>query len=343
MSPRIFTTSETAWAAMLAAIIGARESIYLEMYIFDGDTEGYDFLTELEHKARAGVRVFVILDALGSFRLATHAIEKLRAAGAEVHFFSYWLRRTHRKMLIIDRHTVFLGGVNISGKFARWKDLQIAISGPAARVAARSFAHVYRECGGADPSLVYFKKTKLIEKAQAWFYESGIRNRFFRLRRLYQKHINGAKHTIIIVTPYITPHPWLIALLHRAIMRKVAVTIIIPEHTESSTLDRINHYYAHQFEKIGVRVLLGEEMNHAKAMLVDDRVGTIGSHNLDTLSFDWNVEAGIFFEDKEMVAELSRIIADWGAHSTKFDGGNYATKWYDILLVSFLRIFQRTP
>lgn len=328
---------------MLAAIVAARESVYLEMYIFDGDTVGYDFLTELERKALAGVRVFVILDALGSFALATDSIERLRAAGAEVRFFSYWLRRTHRKILIIDRNTVFLGGVNISGKFARWKDLQIAVSGPAARVATRSFARVYRECGGQDPSLLYFKKPKLVEKAQTWFYESGIRNRFVRLRQLYEKHIDGAVHSITIVTPYITPHPWLIGILHRAIMRHVSVTIIIPEYTESKTFDRINQYYAHQFEKIGARVLLGGDMNHAKAMLVDDRIGTIGSHNLDTLSFDWNVEAGIFFEDREMVSELARIISEWSAESKEFEGGNYVTKWYDILLVSFLRIFQRTP
>ena len=109
MRGKFYTTSETAWAAMLASIIGASKSIYLEMYIFDGDTKDYDFLSELEVKARMGLRVIVILDALGSFGLANDSVERLRAAGAEIRFFSYWLHRTHRKLLIVDEEVVFLG------------------------------------------------------------------------------------------------------------------------------------------------------------------------------------------------------------------------------------------
>ncbi len=326
---------------MLAAIICAKESVYLEMYIFDGDTKGYDFLTELEVKARAGLRVVVILDALGSFGLANEAIERLKSAGAEVRLFSYWLRRTHRKMLIIDEWTVFLGGVNISRQFARWQDLQVRVSGRMAKMAVRSFARIYRECGGKNPALTFTKELRLWNRARTWFIESGVHEKFRGLRLHYEEHIDGALHDIALVTPYLVPHPWMVAHLHRAVMRGVQVTIIIPTATDHAYIDRLNYYYASQFEKIGVRCLLGAGMNHAKVMLVDGRIGTIGSQNIDTLSFDWNVESGIFFEDKRMVAELKKIVSNWRQEALPFPNETYIPKWYDILLVYFLRLFQR--
>lgn len=343
MRGKFYTTSEDAWGAMLQAIIGAKESIYLEMYIFDGDTTGYDFLSELEVKAHAGIRVVVILDAFGSFGLANEAIERLKSAGAEVRLFSYWLRRTHRKMLIIDEWSVFLGGVNISGQFARWKDLQVRVSGRVAKIAVRSFARVYRECGGKNPALIFATEPKLWSRARTWFIESGVQKKFRGLRTHYEEHIDGAVHSIVLVTPYLIPHPWMVAHLHRVVMRGVAVTIIIPKTTDHTYLDRINYYYASRFEKIGVRCLLGIAMNHAKVMLVDDRIGTMGSQNLDTLSFDWNVESGIFFDNKHMVAELRKIIALWMNEALPFPAQTYTPRWYDVLLAFLLRLFQRTP
>lgn len=343
MRGKFYTTSEDAWDAMLRAIIGAKESIYLEMYVFDGDTTGYDFLSELEIKARAGIRVVVILDAFGSFGLANESIERLKSAGAEVRLFSYWLRRTHRKMLIIDEWSVFLGGVNISEQFARWKDLQVRVSGRVAKIAVRSFARIYRECGGKNPALIFVNEPKLWSRARTWFIESGVQKKFRGLRTHYEEHIDGARHSIVLVTPYLIPHPWMVAHLHRVVMRGVTVTIIIPKTTDHAYLDRINYYYASRFEKIGVRCLLGREMNHAKVMLVDDRVGTMGSQNLDTLSFDWNVESGIFFDNKHMVAELKKITALWMSEALPFPSDTYIPRWYDILFAFLLRMFQRTP
>ncbi len=343
MRGKFYTTSASAWGGMLRSIIGAKESIYLEMYIFDGDTKGYDFLRELEIKAQVGVRVVVVLDALGSFGLANDAIERLRTAGAEVLFFSYWFRRTHRKMLIIDESVVFIGGVNISEQFARWRDLQVRLSGRVAKIAVRSFAHIYHECGGKNPIFAFTKEPRLLGRARAWFLESGVRETFYRLQTHYEEHIDAAEKSIILVTPYLIPHPWMVTRLHRAVMRKVSVTIIIPRTTDHTYVDRINYYYASQFEKIGVHCLIGGAMNHAKVMLVDDRIGTMGSQNLDTLSFDWNVEAGIFFDDKQMISALSKIVHEWVSDAEKFTTLNYLPRWYDMLIAYFLRIFQRTP
>ena len=343
MHYRFYTTSEKAWGGMLVAIGSARESIYLEMYIFENDTTGYDFLSELERKAREGVRVIVILDAFGSFGLSPALIDRLRNAGAEVLFFSYWFRRMHRKILIVDEATAFLGGVNIARRFAQWKDLQIRVTGKIVRHVLRSFVRVYHECGGIDPLLHDEEHLPLLKKTRLWFIEHGIGSKRYALRKHYEEHINGAKRSVVIVTPYLLPHRWLISCLHRASSRGVKVEIIIPKYTDHRALDRINYYYVNLFSKLGAICLLSEEMNHAKVMLIDDAVGTIGSQNLDALSLEWNAEAGMFFNNPHMVRHLSSIIKIWKKSVSPFTPGSWPAHWYDIALALVLRIFQPLP
>lgn len=313
-----YTTSEKAWKGMLAAIAGAKKSIYLEMYVFQNDTTGYDFLSALEKKAHDGIRVIVILDAFGSNSLSSSIIARLRKAGAEVLFASFWFRRLHRKVLIIDDTAAFVGGVNISGRFARWKDLQVRMQGNIVRSLIRSFARMYRECGGKNPIFENLKQTPVLTKARLWLIEHGVGGKQYSLRKHYEKHIDEAEHSIILVTPYLVPHRWLIARLHQAILRGIRVEIIVPEHTDHKFIDRINYYYLNLFMKLGAKCFLLSEMNHAKTMLVDERVGTVGSHNLDSFSFNWNAEAGVFFESPGMVRELHRILETWKRGAASF-------------------------
>lgn len=325
---------------MLAAITTAHESIYLEMYIFSNDTTGYDFLSELERKACEGVRVIVVLDALGSFGLASSVIDRLRSAGAEVLFFSYWFRRTHRKILIIDETIAFLGGVNISKRFERWNDLQVRVSGLIVTHILRSFARVYHECGGKNPALGVKDRPALFRRARLWFIEHGVTPGRFVLRKHYEEHIDAAKRSIVLVTPYLIPHRWLTARLHQAILRGVHVEIIVPARTDYALADRINRYYLIFFHKLGASGFLSDAMNHAKIMLIDDREGTIGSHNLDALSFDWNVEAGVFFDTPSMVHDLARIVQSWKAEAMPLAPGAIKRHWYDIVFALLLRLFQ---
>lgn len=324
---------------MLAAIGTARESIYLEMYTFH-QIARYDFLSELERKALEGVRVIVILDALGSLGFTPVMADRLRRSGAEVLFFSYWFRRTHRKLLIVDEVTAFLGGVNISNHSTLWNDLQLRISGKkVVRHVLRSFARIYRECGGKNPVLKERGRLRLLPKTRLWFIEHGI-GKGFALRTYYKEHIDSARSSITLVTPYFIPHRWLISCLHRAMGRGVTVEIIVPRFTDYKTVDRINYYYFDLFTKIGAKCFLVEEMNHAKAMLIDGREGIVGSHNIDALSFNWNVESGFFFEDTPMVADMGRIVAGWKKRSMLFDASQYPPRWYDTIFAILLRFFQ---
>lgn len=318
MHYHFYTTSEKAWKGMLLGIASAKKSIYLEMYIFQSDTAGYDFLSALEKKSQVGVRVIIILDAFGSNSLSSSVVDRLRKAGAEVLFASFWFRRLHRKVLIIDDTTAFVGGVNISNRYARWKDLQVRIQGKIVYSLIRSFARMYRECSGKNLIFPDMEHTPVLTKARLWLIEHGVGGKRYSLRKHYEKHIDEAERSIVLVTPYLVPHRWLIARLHQAILRGVRVEIIAPGVTDHRIIDRLNYYYLGLFTKLGAQCFLSLEMNHAKAMLVDGRVGTVGSHNLDSLSFNWNAEAGVFFENLGMVRELQRILETWKKNAIPF-------------------------
>jgi cardiolipin synthase len=340
MRYHFYTTSEKAWKGMLSAIAGAKKSIYLEMYVFQNDTTGYDFLAALEEKSHEGVRVILILDAFGSYSLSSSVTAHLRKSGAEVLFASFWFRRLHRKVLIIDDATAFVGGVNISSRYARWKDLQVRVKGKIVQSLTRSFARVYRECGGKNPIFKDMESSLIFTKARLWLIEHGIGGKQYSLRKHYEKHINEAAHSLVLVTPYLVPHRWLIAHLHQAILRGVRVEIIAPERTDHGyVMDRINYYYLNLFTKLGAKCFLSREMNHAKAMLVDERVGTVGSHNLDALSFNWNEEEGVFFENPSMVRKLFQIIEMWEKTAISFNAKTHPSGRLGAFFALILRMF----
>lgn len=325
---------------MLAAIERAAECIYLEMYVFEDDNIGNDFIDTLARKAEQGVKVIMVIDAFGS-SVSDVSFDRLRAAGGEVLYFSHWFRRTHRKILIIDEKDVFIGGVNIADRFGRWKDLQVFIASPTiARNVLSSFVKVYRECGGKDPGFAASSANGVFTEKRSWFYTHNIGSRKKALRKIYERHIAKAERSITLVTPYLVPHRWLIARIHAAILRGVKVELLVPKHTDHWYVDRANLHFLDLFTKAGARCYLTPEMNHAKAMLIDDREGTVGSQNLDALSFDWNAEAGVFFEEPDMVDDLKRIFDNWKAKAELFVPEKEEMRWYDPIVFLLLSLYR---
>lgn len=329
---RFYTTSEKAWSAMLSAISLAQKSIFLEMYIFEEDIKGYDFLSELARKAQSGVTVVLILDALGSYDLKSSSVDRLRIAGVEVLFYSHFWKHTHRKILIIDEYTVFVGGVNIAKHFAPWRDLQMRLSGKNfATTALFSFRRVYLSLGGKNPILLARELPHPLERAKHWFIEHGIQRKKHTLHRYYETHIARAEKSITLMTPYFIPRRWLIALLHSALLRGVEVNIIVPKQTDYAIIDRVNYRFLVLFQQLGANCLVTAHMNHAKIMLIDNKEAIIGSHNLDALSFEQNIESGVFFNDTHMVEQLSAIISEWKRGALPLTNIP-KWRWYDIIV-----------
>lgn len=326
---------------MLAAIAAAKRSIYIEMYIFVDNTETHHFFDVLKQKARSGVKVKLILDSLGSNDLHEDDVAELRDAGVELLFFSYWLRHTHKKILIVDEEVAFLGGVNINKLFRKWNDLQVKLSGPIVKSVLRSFAKSYRACGGCDIVLraIGHHKLRFLEQAKIWFLEQQQLTRKNPLAKLYRDKLKSAQGSIVIVTPYFAPRRWLVGILHQAVLRGVRVEILVPQKTDNRFANWVNYLYLSKLAPLGIKFYLHPEMNHAKALLIDGREGMVGSNNIDPLSFDYLLEAGAVFTDPEMVAELSTIVDGWRCVSNLFIPATHSPTWLDCLFMPIVGIF----
>ena len=326
---------------MIEAIAGAQKSIFIEMYIFVDNTARHDFYKILEEKAKKGLKVKVIIDSFGSNELSQKTIDRLKSAGVELLFFSYWLRHTHKKILIIDEKIAFLGGVNIHKLFQKWSDLQMRFTGPIVKNVIRSFAKSYDKCGGADSDiLIYRNRKNIFNKTKLRFLGHQQAKGKNPLARHYKKRLESAKKSIIIVSPYFAPRRWLMGVLHQAVLRGISVEILLPRQTDHWIFDRVNYFYISKFHNLGVKFYLKNEMLHAKAMMIDGSEGMIGSQNIDPFSFDYNLEAGAFFRDEKMVKDLEKIIAGWKKSSIIFTPEMYQRTWFDFFLAPIIRIVQ---
>lgn len=343
MKYRIFTTSEKAWAGMIAGIESAQTSVYLEMYILDDDSRGTTFFKALEDASRRGVRVILVLDVVGSYDPLSAAVSRLREAGAEVVFCSFFWSRLHRKVLIIDEKSAFIGGVNVGKKYAQWRDLQVEVQGTVVQSVMRSFARVYKKCGGKSELLGTTPALGRLKKTQLWFVDHGIGRRRHLFRTYYEERLDKAETSISLVTPYLFPPRWFIAHLHQAILRGVKVDIILPEATDHWFVNSVNRSFASNLTGLGATCYFVQEMNHAKTMIVDRKEGIIGSQNLDLLSFNLNIEAGVFFHDPKMVQELSAIVDSWKFEAKVYHPGAWTLRWYDLPLAFFLRLAGFVP
>lgn len=336
---KFFTTSEKAWQAMFEAIKSAGESIYLEMYIFTNDMVQYDFLMLLKEKAMNGIRVRIILDALGSRDLDNSAISELRKSGVELFFQSYFFHRTHRKILIVDEKVAFIGGVNLSQKFRFWNDLVVEMKGKRlVRHTINSFAKVYRECKGKDPLVLAKNKRIILDKTRTWLVEHFPIRKKFNLKKIYKEHLGNAKENVVLIAPYFMPKRWFVVLLHQTILRGVKVEVLVPKDTDPSIINRVNYFYMFKLSKLGVNFYLEPQMNHAKVLVIDSKEGIVGSQNLDFLSFELNNEIGVFLKDVDTVHKLLKITNEWKKESVLFDPKSYKPKWIDYVLSPLIRL-----
>jgi phosphatidylserine/phosphatidylglycerophosphate/cardiolipin synthase-like enzyme len=155
MNPLFFTSSHTAWDAMLTMIASAQKTIDIEQYIFENDEIGHEFLTALIEKAKAGVRVAMVLDTVGSYYFYASGIaEQMRAVGIEIRFFnvvSPWrlhylfsfFFRTHRKILVVDGTQALIGGVGIRNDMKHWRDTSVLVTGAIVKEIATTFNEMW--------------------------------------------------------------------------------------------------------------------------------------------------------------------------------------------------------
>jgi cardiolipin synthase A/B len=339
---RLLTSGEEAWTELERCILGAQHSIHITTYILGRDAVGRRVVALLAQRASEGVQVRLQLDALGCFFSSGHFVQRLRDAGGEVARFLPVLPlstrgsanfRNHRKIAVFDREVAILGGHNLAREYLgptpwrkRWTDLGIKVRGPAAAqldevfladwafAAKRSLDELHAE----EEAAAQRRREKMDTPAEhrAGSSPGGVAVQIVASGPdvpgdpLYEgmlAMIQEAKERVWIVTPYFVPDE----VLLRSLMVKARagrdVTLILPARSNHPVTDLARRPLLRQLVRAGGRVLAYQpRMLHAKALLVDDRLGLVGSANFDMRSLFVNFEIAALLPGEAEARALAR-------------------------------------
>lgn len=321
----ILRDGRAAYPAMLAAIERARRTINLETYILASDRTGWRFARALAERARAGVEVNLLFDAIGGWELSPDYLRYLSDAGVRVLDYHPiapwrtrwgWNTRDHRKILVVDAEIGFTGGINISDDYAPyeeggggWRDTHCQVEGPVVRELVRLFIDAWRRCHG--PPLDTRLHLATPDEARGAVPASVLENSVFRnrsaIRRAYLHAVKQARRTIYITNAYFIPDQGLLRALRNARKRGVDIQIMVPASSDVVAVWFASRALYKRLLSWGVRIFEWQEsMLHAKTAVIDGLWSTIGSCNLDHRSFRLNQEANLVFLDevvgRQMVA-----------------------------------------
>lgn len=314
-----------AFPAMEAAIAEAKTKIHVMFYIFRNDETGRRFRDLLAKKAREGVTVRVLVDAWGSPRFIGKFADPLRAAGAKVaaflpsHFMPLIAPRfnfaNHRKILVVDEATAFMGGMNIGDEYRSvWRDIMVRLEGPSVRALDHIFLDDWYFASGDDVS--HREHEAVSERDVACAVVASGPDRESYIHDAYFALFTRAARRIWIVTPYFIPSDAIATALRSAATLGVDVRIVLPTASDV----RIAKLAARSFypELIGGGVRIFEyqgPMLHAKAFVIDEDTCAIGSANVDTRSFRLSFEVSCLFKGQETTNRLSTWFEDLFSHS----------------------------
>jgi len=318
----VLTNGDTFYPAMLAAIRAARETVNMECYIFKKGGIGDEFIRALSERARAGVRVTLVMDAIGSFGAFRKSRRPLEAAGARVAAYQRftWYRlsrlnnRTHRELLVVDGSVAFVGGAGVADWWAKpmhgkpmWRDTMARIEGPVVSEIQGVLAENWMECCGeilTGPET--YKARQMVGDVPAFAVKSSPADRSTVSRALFQTLIEGANVSVYIATPYFLPDKAFRRAIQRTARRGVTVTVVVPgAHTDQRWVRLASRRMYGQLLEARVRIFEYEPgMTHLKTLIVDGLWSVIGTTNLDNRSFEHNDEVNLAMRDQQIAARL---------------------------------------
>ncbi|MFU8817477.1 MAG: phospholipase D-like domain-containing protein [Pseudomonadales bacterium] len=345
------------YQAMFDAIRAARDHINLETYIFDDDEIGREFADLLLERQAAGVQVNVIYDSVGGLLTPTAFFDRLRAGGISVLEFNpvnplaansrTWRlnNRDHRKQLIIDGHTAFTGGINISGSYASaplgkrgrrqtggspqpatgWRDTHLRIEGPAVAEFQKLFLDTWTRQSGAplageDYLPAIDKQGSEIVRAIGSTAESPA-------SLIYLTLISAIQHAALrvhLTVAYFAPDPQLRKALVAAAARGVDVRLVLPSYSDSWPVFHVGRSYYAELLRGGVHIHERQgAVMHAKTATIDGVWSTIGSTNLDWRSFLHNDEMNAVVLGRDFARQMEAMFADDLRHSDAIELRNW--------------------
>lgn len=338
----IFTDGEHKFKSLLDDIKTAEDHIHLVYYIIRNDKLGKELLDALTKKAKEGVAVKVLYDAMGSRRLPRKFFRPLIEAGGKVSvFFPAILPhlnlqvnyRNHRKLAIIDGEIGYVGGFNIGDeylglnkKFGYWRDTHLKICGKAVYAMQTRFILDWNQA--SSTKIRYedrlFPELEAIGETDVQIVSSGPDSEWEQIKYGILKLITSAKKYIYIQTPYFIPDTSVLDAIKIAALSGVDVRLMIPNKPDHAFVYWATLSNVGELLKTGAKVYIYENgFIHAKTMVADGKIATVGTANIDVRSFRLNFEVNAFLYDEILVRKLVDIYYDDMKHSRELTLDEY--------------------
>ena len=338
---RLLQDGSATYAALLEDIRAARDHIHLEYYIYSPDRTGAMVRDALVERARAGVKVRLLLDALGSSKAKRSFFQPLLDAGGELVWFHparfgrIWTRtwvnmRTHRKIVVIDGAIGYTGGINVTDeendalRADAYRDLHMRITGDVVRALQLTFVEDWAyatQDRGFIASVARAMPAPAPGPIAAQVLVSGPDSSWEAIHRMYVSAIHAANRRVWLTTPYFVPGEAAMMALTSAALGGLDVRVMVPKMSDSRSVTYAARSYFDELLVANVKVYeYGPRMLHSKALLVDDDFAMIGSANFDHRSFSLNFEVQTLFRDHGVAAALERLIEAEFAHAPRVRG-----------------------
>lgn len=322
----VFPNGENFYEAELVTLSQAQHTICIEAYIFHKGEVTRRVLEVLTERARAGVRVNLVLDAIGNLLTPKRYFKNLRDAGGRVEWYhpvrwNNWFRsnnRTHREMIIVDGSVAFIGGAGFADwwrfsteKEARWRDNMFRVQGDAVHGLQGTFVENWLETAGEileGPEYFPLKATGTGSTKALVVGSTPSAGGSTRARILFQTLLAASRKSIYITTPYFLPDRSMRQEMIRAIQRGVSVKIIAPgKHGDHSLTRSSGRSLYGDLLKAGAEIYEYEpSMIHAKTLIIDEAWAVVGTSNLDNRSFGINDEVNLAISDPQVAARLTQ-------------------------------------
>lgn len=326
----IMTDGYAFFPELLKDIAKAKHHIHLDMYIFEDDALGRLVADALIDRAREGVMVRVIYDDVGCWQVAHRFFERMREEGIEVaaylpvrfpSFTSKVNYRNHRKLVIIDGETGYIGGMNIALRYVKgtgdqpWRDTMLRVKGGAVYGLQRAFLidwyFVDRTLiTNRDyyPPLSTFHSPPSTNNCLTQIVTSGPTNPYPEIMQGYVRMILAAHRYVYIETPYFLPNEPVLFAIKTAAKAGVDVRILCPLRSDARFVEWASRSYLREAYEAGAKVYLYQAgFLHSKVMVCDDSITTTGSTNVDFRSFENNFEANAFIYDEGMAIRMRNV------------------------------------
>ncbi|MBM7699483.1 cardiolipin synthase [Kurthia huakuii] len=321
----LFDDGRDKFDSLLRDISRANDHIHVQYYIFKLDGIGQQIVDALTERAKAGVEVRILYDALGSRNVRKRHFKKLLDAGGEVEvFFPSILPlinprmnyRNHRKIVVIDGQIGYLGGFNVGDeylgldkKFGYWRDTHMRIQGAAVHALQARFMMDWNQAGNSLNlafATHYFPAHDITGDVAMQIVSSGPDTHHANIENSYIKMILQAKRYVYIQSPYFIPDDAFLEAVRIAVLSGIDVRIMIPDKPDHPFVYMATCSYAGDLMESGAKVYhYGNGFIHSKVVLIDDQIASVGTANVDNRSFRLNFEVNGFIYNEKITKELA--------------------------------------